>query len=1477
MAFSFLFGPVSQEWMNENLPGAHAGGRARCFDLRGATDLLVQPDDSWQTFRERFPEDWQPEALFLLLQYRHLPDWIWSAPLPIIALAGDWNLQWHSYRRVLHHCDLVYTDLPGVEVMEREGIENVRPLNLFGLGRSWIDFEWPDEKRDIDILFVGNFNAAVQRERLPCLARLAALRPTWNVQITSGVFGDEYRHLLARSRIVFNRSIRGECNCRVAETLAAGALLFQEAENREVPALLKNREECVFYTDESLKALLDHYLSHEKERQQIAAAGRSRVQEFTFERQLESILPTIEAELPRMRERALERSANSRLPDMPTRVWVDVCGMAQSDGTLRADLLQQVESAPRDARSLHALGVLAWQASAKQDRPTAPFDAAYYFQEAWRSDPRHVLSGLNLAEILLTLGQYQNAEDQALRTLTMLDQLGEIDPAFLDAPHVPLAFDDFRVEWERAAWLHPGEPREEAKAKTTLVRWRLHSILAQLRDDLVHAYSAHQLRPDLFMSPAWLGCALGRKGRISEAARYLRQAVAINPFDNDAAHPLHESLGRLGLVAEQERFARSRRQLAEAAPKLVQTEPWAAERPIPAELSRDTAEMPHRIVWHGSQESLTSLALVNREICQRLIERGHQLSLLPAKASDPPGKPVALPEALRERWQKPFSGSAEVHVSHQWPPDFTPPAEGHWIIMQPWEYGSLPSAWLAPMTNLVDEIWVPSHFVRDGFVRSGLPVDRVHVVPNGVSDVFLRDGHSPFLLRTRKRFKFLFVGGTIERKGIDLLLGAYAQTFCDHDDVCLVIKDLGVGTFYHGQTAEQLVTRFRQIPHAPEIEYLNHDLTDEEMGELYVACDCLVHPYRGEGFGLPIAEAMACGVPVLVTGYGAALDFCREEHAYLLPAQVARFSDKRLDDMPTVDFPYWAEPDRDALRYWLRHVVEHPDEAKAKAQHGQTFIRKHFTWNHSVSAIETRLAEVLKRPVKRRDTQSPATAFSLQAPAPSKPPQRYEPAPGAPIQRGNASNGRPRVSLTMIVKNEEANLGACLQSVADLVDEIIVVDTGSTDRTKAIAQSFGAKVYDFPWVDHFAKARNESLRHATGEWIFWMDADDRLDEPNRQKLRTHFAQLPSENIAFVMKCICVPDSEGRETVVDHVRLFRNHEQHRWSYRIHEQILPSVRVRGGQARWADVNIHHVGYVDRKVRAGKLQRDLRLLTLEHQEQPNDPFTNFNLAQAYQEQGRFAEALECFEKSLKHSEPSDSIVRKLYAQIIHLKRHLGRSNDSLKVADEAKRFYPDDPEILTQESATRQKAGDRAGAIRCLRQALERPKGAPYFGSMAVGIGGYQTRYQLACLLQEDGNVDEASEEWQYALDEKPDFLPALLRLAEVDLKQKNWSGLEARLERMRQFGPYGVMEAETFMAQKHFAEGNHWLAVTTVQATIQRQPSAIWPRILLSRFHIQEGRDLSAAEEALRDVLLLDPDNAEAQNNLEVIRKRIRGEL
>jgi glycosyltransferase involved in cell wall biosynthesis len=350
------------------------------------------------------------------------------------------------------------------------------------------------------------------------------------------------------------------------------------------------------------------------------------------------------------------------------------------------------------------------------------------------------------------------------------------------------------------------------------------------------------------------------------------------------------------------------------------------------------------VAWEGSQFVHHSLAHINREACLGLIDSGQvDLSIIPYERHSFGAEVDSRFKAIQQRLVQTPATEPAVHVRQQWPPQFQAPESGAWVMIQPWEYGGLPAEWIAPMRDSVDEIWVHSNWVRDCYIKSGVPEEKVVVIPAGVKlDRYSPDGPA-YPLRTRKKFKFLFVGGTVLRKGVDVLLETYLNTFTAADDVCLVIKAVGTKTAYSDVSLESEIERFRAMPNLPEIEYISKDMRDDEVASLYRAADALVHPYRGEGFGMPIAEAMASGLPVIVTGYGAALDFCNERSAYLIPAQVRPISDDE-SGLPTPSIGYWvAEPDRDAFARLMRQVIDHPEEAQRVGARGRERMRA-YSW-----------------------------------------------------------------------------------------------------------------------------------------------------------------------------------------------------------------------------------------------------------------------------------------------------------------------------------------------------------------------------------------------------------------------------------------------------------------------------------------------------------------------------------------------------
>jgi glycosyltransferase involved in cell wall biosynthesis/tetratricopeptide (TPR) repeat protein len=728
----------------------------------------------------------------------------------------------------------------------------------------------------------------------------------------------------------------------------------------------------------------------------------------------------------------------------------------------------------------------------------------------------------------------------------------------------------------------------------------------------------------------------------------------------------------------------------------------------------------------GSFLDFGSLSHVNRELTRQLAKQpGISLTCV-AKNVVPPelAHHRSLVETAR-RLKYPAPKNAQVTVRHAWPPNWERPASGKWVLIQPWEFGILPEEW-AQRLEAVDEIWAPSEYVRRVYVESGVDPRKVHVVPNGIDPELFRPDAKPMALTTRKTFKFLFVGGTIQRKGPDLLLRAYLENFTAADDVCLVIKDFGGQSVYAGQTFESQIRAAQARPNAPEVLYLNEDLAPEALPGLYTACDCLVHPYRGEGFGLPVLEAMACGLPVIVTGGGSTDDFATDEFAYRIPALRKDFGGS-VSGMKLARAGWMLEPDLAALGQQMKHAVSHRDEARARGRAASEHVRREWTWERAAQIAAQRLCELAARedicpaaappdrsskpltlpPVARIGHLAPARAFlsdgELEAAwkattaalvarpfhpeaflllaeiaraagetkrsrelaeharklAPKWKPAQQFLKTGAPDSNParSAKHGRalakpefrapmpplpdssllaprdPRLSVCLITRNEERFLGQCIESVRDLAQQIVIVDTGSTDWTRDIAARYGAEVYSFDWCDDFSAARNAALERATGDWVLFLDADEELLPDQREKLlkllRDHSA------IAFRLPMI---DKGREEEGVSHVpRLFRNAPGLFHIGRVHEQVFSSIEVRrlewGLENKFGDARLLHHGYTKEMVTSrDKIARNLRLLQKALEELPGEPHLLMNLGLELVRAGKLPEGLDQYDAAFR-----------------------------------------------------------------------------------------------------------------------------------------------------------------------------------------------------------------------------------------------------
>jgi tetratricopeptide (TPR) repeat protein len=262
------------------------------------------------------------------------------------------------------------------------------------------------------------------------------------------------------------------------------------------------------------------------------------------------------------------------------------------------------------------------------------------------------------------------------------------------------------------------------------------------------------------------------------------------------------------------------------------------------------------------------------------------------------------------------------------------------------------------------------------------------------------------------------------------------------------------------------------------------------------------------------------------------------------------------------------------------------------------------------------------------------------------------------------------LSASLIVKNEERFLEGCLASIRDLADEIVVADTGSTDRSMDIARSFGATVFEYPWTGDFAAARNAALDRCRGRWILYIDADERVRPCPPAELRAWLTR--ARTVAYRVLFHVRPGySPYRE-----MRLFRNHPLIRFEGEIHENIWHGIRrhqaAEGSEVADCDLSFDHFGYEGDQ--SPKAPRNLPLLLAALERHPGKSFHWWHLAQTYEllgEHDRARAALEEGVDRVRAKAQLGAVDGLPFAALIQVR--LGRGEDPRPLVDEALRLFP------------------------------------------------------------------------------------------------------------------------------------------------------------------------------------------------------------
>ena len=443
------------------------------------------------------------------------------------------------------------------------------------------------------------------------------------------------------------------------------------------------------------------------------------------------------------------------------------------------------------------------------------------------------------------------------------------------------------------------------------------------------------------------------------------------------------------------------------------------------------------------------------------------------------------------------------------------------------------------------------------------------------------------------------------------------------------------------------------------------------------------------------------------------------------------------------------------------------------------------------------------------------------------------------------------LSLCMIVRDEEEMLPKCLAAAAPAVDEIIIVDTGSKDRTIEIAHEYGARVIEKEWTGSFSDARNVSFEAATSDWIIYLDADEVLVDEDARRLKALTRRVWREAFYLVLTSY-TGELDDTDAVTNSVlRVFRNRPHYRFEGRLHEQIahgLPTYAA--GRIEQSSVRVDHYGYLgavrDAKEKA---RRNVDLLKAQQAESAPSGFMHFNLGSEYAALGDHRAALDEFERAWNlmeaNGEERNDYVPTLVHRRVNALRACGRAEEAVARAQDGLERFPGFTDLVLAQAQAALALGRQDDSIAYWQRCIDMGDAPSSYGA-TVGAGTYRPRIALAELCTLRGELSRARELLDWCIAEHPEFAGVIDPYATVLLRagvaaDAVVAQIEAQLPALTPSGRF-------LLGGTLYRHGAMAAAETQFRAVLGARPASAQVRVRLAEALLNQCRYDEAAGES-----------------------------